>query len=760
MALTGAAFLTDLALVITVAAVATLICHRLRQPVIVGYLLAGVLISPAGPLPTVDAAELGTLAQLGIVFLMFGIGLEFRLQRLARAGWPAMGAALAGLGAFFLAALALGRFLGWSAGDALVLGAVLGISSTVIAAKAMHERGATGQRWHELALAILIAQDVLAVGILALLGSKPSGLDVLDVLGELGRLATFAIMALVLGLLVVPRLVNRLARERADEVLIVTLAALAVGVAVLALLLGFSPALGAFLIGAVVAEASEAWVAERRILPLRNLFTAVFFVSIGTLLDPDALLANWRLIAALGLLTVTLKVAVHFLAGALLGARPRDAFKAGLAVANVGEFSFVIAGLATGALAAVVLPATVALAIGSALWAPYLVKHGDALWAFGERRVPRSAQERFRAYEHRARARLQRARLPAELRHRATRTGMNAAAVVLLLLATSGASQAFASWVSVGGLTDRSLIMLPWLGGGILALPFAFNAARAAAGQHAPARARASAGLLLGTAAIVCSAFLVAGPFAMRALPPLPLLLLLLAAFLGAGVLLWESVSLLHGRVEQALEDALGGLAQGEERRAVLEQLRAEYRAGAQVETARVQPDTAAAGSTLRALNLRARTGATLLAVQRGGRTLVNPGPDFVLITGDALVLLGEPAQLDTARAALSEAPRWEEAEQPGMARIQLRAGSPLVGRTIAEGRLRERTGTTIIAVLRGPERLASPGPGLVLQEGDALVVMGALSELRRAEDLAGPEPASAPVSGASPTHGAERPNA
>jgi CPA2 family monovalent cation:H+ antiporter-2 len=760
VAVNGAQFLADLALVTGVAALATLLFHRLRQPIVLGYLVAGVLVGPHGPLGGLqDVASVSTLAQLGIVFLMFSIGLEFRVRRLARAGLPALGAAAVGALAVLVLVLLAGRALGWATADALVLGAILAISSTVIAAKAIQERGQHGQRWAELAMAILIAQDVIAIVILALLGAAGTRpVTLVDALGVLGRLASFAIAALVLGLLVVPRVVNRLARERADEVLVVTLAGLALGTAVLALLLGFSPALGAFLIGAVVAEASEAYAAEQRALPLRDLFTAVFFVSIGMLLDPAQLAASWRPVVALAALMVLAKVAVHAGAGFLLGARPRDAFKASLAVAQVGEFSLVIAGLglALGSVSGFVLPATVVLVIGSALWTPYLVGWADPLYDRVTRRLPPTWGPRAARYTAWAMARRRREWLRPAARRRAARGLLNAGAVLLILLATAGASQAFGQWVAVRGLTDRSVAMLPWLAGGVLALPFAFNAARAAQSPR-DGQARALDALLLAlTAVLMGFAFLVGAPLLLATLPPLPLMLLGLAAFLGASVVLWETMAALHRQVEQALERAMGGMLQGEEQRAVLDALRSEYRLGEAVEGARVRAGTVASGATIRGLEMRARSGATLLAVRRGGHTVVNPAPHFVLEAGDNLLLLGEPGQLERARALLlapaTHPPHGDE-DEPALAQILLDAASPLAGRRIAECGLRERTGATIVGVLRAGQQLPNPGADFVLAPGDVLLVVGVGPELRGAEALARApaEPRREPAEGAGP---------
>jgi monovalent cation:H+ antiporter-2, CPA2 family len=748
VAVTGANFLLDLALVTVVAAATTLLFHRLKQPVVLGYVLAGVLIGPHNPFGLPSPASIQTLAELGIVFLMFSIGLEFRLQRLARAGLPALGAALASMVVVAAATIAASGALGWSTGDALFLGAILAISSTVIAAKAMVETGQHGRRWADLAMGVLIVQDVAAIAILAVLGSGGGDLGVLDVLGLLGRIATFAMTALVLGLLFVPPLVNRLARARADEVLVVTLAGLALGVAALATFLGFSPALGAFLIGAVVAEASEPWLAEQRVHPLRDLFTAVFFVSIGMLLDPALLAAHWPAALGLGLLMVVLKVAFHAVPAFLLGAPPKEGFKASLAVAQIGEFSFVIAslGIALGVVSDFVLPVTVGIATASALWTPYFLRASDRAYDLLGGAAPQGLRAAALRYQEAMRHRAAQARLlDAAQRRLLGRAALNLGAVLLILLATAGVGDLVEAVVTVRGLTDKTLALLPWLAGGVLALPFAFNAglallalARRAVGPldaDAPGLNRTRAALLVGgSALLVFIAFLAAAPF----LPPLPLLLLSLAAFMGAAIVLWEFIVRLHARVADTLVQALGGEAQGDERLAVLDALREEYRWGLEVERFRVEAGTVAAVATVGGLDLRARTGATLVAVRRRGHTLVNPAPGFVFEAGDALLLLGDAAQLEKARELLAE-PAGDvhrHGEEPRFAQLRVEDTSPLAGQTLAGAALRERTGATIVGILRGGTRLASPGAATRIEPGDVLLVVGAEEELRSAAAL------------------------
>ena len=253
----GATFLQDLAIVMIAAALVTVLFHKLRLPVVLGYILAGVLIGPhVLPSPLIsDETTIKTLSELGIVFLMFSLGLEFSFRRLRKVGATALIAAPLEILLMIFVGYEIGQFFGWSRMDSLFLGAMISISSTTIIVKALQEAGLTKEPFAQVIFGILIVEDILAIVLLALLSgiAMTGALDAGDVADTLGRLGIFLVVAVVLGLLLVPRLVGWVTKFRSNEVLLVTVLGLCFGVSLLALKLGYSVALGAFIIGAVVA---------------------------------------------------------------------------------------------------------------------------------------------------------------------------------------------------------------------------------------------------------------------------------------------------------------------------------------------------------------------------------------------------------------------------------------------------------------------------------------------------------------------------
>lgn len=375
--------LADLALVLGVGALATVACERFRIPVVVGYLLAGLVVGPHVPIPLVaDAANVHILSELGVILLMFSLGVEFNLKKLLRSGPTAALVALIQGGFMAWAGYLAGRVLGWTALESIFAGAAVSISSTMIIARVFDGLKVRGPL-ADLVLSTLIVQDLLAILLLALLTAVGSGagLRVPDVLLTLGRLAAFLVLVTVLGRWLLPRTIRWIADAGSPETLLVAVMGLCFAYALLAAWAGYSVALGAFLAGMVVAESGRERQVERLVHPLRDLFVAVFFVSIGMQINPALLLPNGMGILVFGGLVLGGKVLSGALGGLLGGHSLRMSVRAGAALAQVGEFSFIIVALgeSLGVVGPAVFPVLAATCVGTTLATPALVQRSDQL---------------------------------------------------------------------------------------------------------------------------------------------------------------------------------------------------------------------------------------------------------------------------------------------------------------------------------------------------------------------------------------------
>jgi K+:H+ antiporter len=382
----------DLALAIVVAFLGGTLAHRFGQPVILGYLVAGVAIGPFTPGPTAGAHSVQVLAEIGVAFLMFALGAELSIGELRRIGRVAvLGGALQILCTIGLGPL-LAPVLGLTFAQGVFLGALLALSSTVVALKVLLERGELGALHGRVALGILIAQDLAVVPMVVLLPSVVGGGEgvLMDLAGPAIKAALVLIGAYVVGVRLVPIALKHAAVSRTRELFLLAVVGLALGTAVVTQFAGLSLAFGAFLAGLVVGESEYRAQVIAEVLPLRDLFASLFFVSVGMLIDPRVLLAQGVTIALVSSVVVVGKAAIVFAIVMLLGMPARVAVLAGLSLAQVGEFSFVLArvGVDRGAIPSGVFDLTLATALVTIVLAPSLMRAGSFILT-GLQRLPR-----------------------------------------------------------------------------------------------------------------------------------------------------------------------------------------------------------------------------------------------------------------------------------------------------------------------------------------------------------------------------------
>ncbi|WJF90973.1 cation:proton antiporter [Paraburkholderia bonniea] len=400
----GIGFIQDLAVVMAFAGIVTVLFHRLKQPVVLGYIAAGVIIGPYTPPFQLinDKQTIQTLGELGMVFLMFSLGLEFSLRKLFRVGATAIVAALSEIVLMLWIGYEIGSAFGWSSMDSLFLGAILAISSTTIIVKALSELGLKRERFAQLVFGILIVEDILAIAMLVLLtgiaqtGELSAGVAAVT----LGKLLLFMTVSLVVGILLVPRALNYVARSRSDEMLLVSVLGFCFGFCLLVMKLDYSIALGAFLIGAIIAESRHLHRIEHLIGPLRDVFSAIFFVTIGLMLNPRVLIDYAWPIAVITVAVVLGKIVSCGLGTFLAGKDGRTAMRVGMTVSQIGEFSFIIAslGLTLKVTSAFLYPIAVAVSALTTLFTPYLIRAADPLTKRLSQAMPRTVSNVFGLY--------------------------------------------------------------------------------------------------------------------------------------------------------------------------------------------------------------------------------------------------------------------------------------------------------------------------------------------------------------------------
>jgi len=400
----GIGFIQDLAVVMAFAGLVTVLFHRLKQPVVLGYIAAGVIIGPYTPPFQLihDQQTIQTLGELGVVFLMFSLGLEFSLRKLFKVGVTAIVAALSEIVLMLWIGYEIGSAFGWNSMDSLFLGAILAISSTTIIVKALSDLGLKRESFAQLVFGILIVEDILGIAMLVLLtgiaqtGQLSAGLAAIT----LGKLLLFMLVSLLAGVLVVPRALNYVARTRSDEMLLVSVLGFCFGFCLLVVKLDYSIALGAFLIGAIMAESRHLHRIEHLIAPLRDAFSAIFFVTIGLMLNPAVMLDYAWPIVVITLAVIVGKIVSCGLGTFLAGRDARTSMRVGMTVSQIGEFSFIIAslGLTLKVTSGFLYPIAVAVSALTTLTTPYLIRVADPLTRRLARTMPATLSNAFGLY--------------------------------------------------------------------------------------------------------------------------------------------------------------------------------------------------------------------------------------------------------------------------------------------------------------------------------------------------------------------------
>ncbi|ATN09801.1 cation/H(+) antiporter [Pseudomonas sp. FDAARGOS_380] len=573
-------FIQDLAVIMLVAGVVTILFHRFKQPVVLGYIVAGFIIGPHTPPFGLihDEDTIKTLAELGVIFLMFCLGLEFSLRKLFKVGATAFIAAFLEIVLMIWIGYEIGRWFDWSTMDSLFLGAILAISSTTIIVKALNDLKMKDQRFAQLIFGVLIVEDILGIGIIALLssiavsGTVSSG----EVFATVGKLSLFMIVALVIGILLVPRLLAYVARFESNEMLLITVLGLCFGFCLLVVKLEYSMVLGAFLIGAIMAESRQLIKIERLIEPVRDMFSAIFFVAIGLMIDPQILLQYAWPIAVITVAVVVGKMLSCGLGAFIAGNDGRTSLRVGMGLSQIGEFSFIIAalGMTLQVTSDFLYPVAVAVSAITTLLTPYLIRGADPLSLKIAAVMPKRMSRVFGMYGEWLRSiqpQGEGAMLAAMIRKIILQVGVNLALVIAIFFAGSFFAERIGGYLQ-GWVSDQSWQKaLIWGGALLVSLPFLIAAYRKLkalsmllaemsvkpemAGRHTQRVRRVIAELIPILSLLVI--FLLLAALSASILPTNKLLVLIAVVTAAVAAVLWRWFIRVHTRMQVALLETL-----------------------------------------------------------------------------------------------------------------------------------------------------------------------------------------------------------
>lgn len=573
-------FIQDLAVIMLVAGVVTVLFHRLKQPVVLGYIVAGFIIGPHTPPFGLihDEDTIKILAELGVIFLMFCLGLEFSLRKLFKVGATAFIAAFLEIVLMIWIGFEIGRWFGWNTMDSLFLGAILAISSTTIIVKALNDLKMKNERFAQLIFGVLIVEDILGIGIIALLsgiavsGTVSSG----EVFSTVGKLSLFMIVALVIGILLVPRLLAYVAKFESNEMLLITVLGLCFGFCLLVVKLEYSMVLGAFLIGAIMAESRQLLKIESLIEPVRDLFSAIFFVAIGLMIDPQVLIDYAWPIVVITLAVVLGKMLSCGMGAFIAGNDGRTSLRVGMGLSQIGEFSFIIAalGMTLQVTSDFLYPVAVAVSAITTLLTPYLIRAADPLSLKLGKVVPSRLARVLSLYGEWLRSiqpQGESAMLAAMIRRILLQVGVNLALVIAIFFSGGYFAGRIGSWLSEWVSDASQQKALIWGAALLLSLPFLIAAYRKLkalsmllaemgvkpemAGRHTQRVRRVIAEVIPLLSLLVI--FLLLSALSASILPTSELLLVIAVVAAVVVALLWRWFIRVHTRMQIALLETL-----------------------------------------------------------------------------------------------------------------------------------------------------------------------------------------------------------
>jgi CPA2 family monovalent cation:H+ antiporter-2 len=730
--------IADLGVILITAAFTTLIFKRLKQPVVLGYLIAGFFVSPHVPfMPNVvDTKSVSVWAEIGVIFLLFGLGLEFSFKKLAKVGKSAAIAALFEIITMSGVGYLLGQAFGWTKMDSIFLGAILSMSSTTIIIRAFEELGLKAKGFVSLVFGVLIVEDLAAMLILVILASiaSPDPTSVTHILSSTMRLGFVLLLWFLVGIYFVPVLLKKIKKYLSDETMLVVSIGLCLMMVILATKAGFSPALGAFVMGSILAETAEGGRIEHLMLPVRDLFAAVFFVSVGMMIDPAVLKNNIGIILMIIAVTVVGKLFGSGFGALLSGRSLKQSMQAGLSLAQIGEFSFLIAalGVTLQVTSDFLYPIVIAVSAVTTFTTPYMIKFSDPITTWLERRIPVLLRERLQRYEAVMANESEGSGLSLLWKVHGLKVLLNSVVVIAISLFVS--QIALPKIAEIAG-TDSWLRTIGCIVALGLSVPF-LRAIVMGASLHGRVREaevleklrRLHYGAL--SLRVIVTILLIAtivGQFANVQTVSGVVLLAVAAVF----VLLSRYSEPLYQTVENRFLANLNA-KEIEELSKINRPVLAPWDATL-VEFV-VSPHSPLIAKRLDESALKETTGATIAMIDRGGQRILAPDRSMMLLPYDHVSMIGTDEQLELARKKIEvEGPAVEPTNDSffGLDSMILTDGSRFIGKSIRECGLREEVSGLIVGIERDGARILNPDSTLRLQPNDRIWIVGDLSRIK-----------------------------
>ena len=738
----------DLALILTVAGIVTLVFKKLKQPLVLGYVVAGFMVSPHMPYlaSVVDTKDIKTWADIGVMFLLFSLGLDFSFKKILKMGASPVISTVTIIFCMMILGVTVGYLFGWSRMDCIFLGGMLAMSSTTIIYKAFDDLGLRQQQFAGLVMSVLILEDILAIVMMVMLSTIASGNGGGggQMVSSIIKIAFFLVLWFVVGIFAIPLFLRRMRKLMNNEVLLIVALGLCCAMAVLSSEVGFSSAFGAFVMGSILAETIEAEKIIKLVEPVKNLFGAIFFVSVGMLVDPEILL-NYALPIISLVLTILLGQAIFGSFSFMLGGESlKAAMKCGFSMAQIGEFSFIIAslGLSLGVISDFLYPVVVAVSVITTFLTPYMIRLATPAYNSLEKRLP---NRWVRSLNHLAMS-AQSGTEKSKWHRLLIAMGLNTLVYSILSAATIAVMFVFVlpsierlvphlnehwSWNAIAGLVTV-VVISPFLRAMVMKKNHSveFRALWDESNlNRIPLLFTVLVRIVIAVAFIfyICHHLSRFSNALMICIGLVAVLLIILSRWIKNQSIHMERLFMLNLRSRDIEAQVYGHKRPLYEGKLLDRDIH--------IADFEVPADSSWMGKTMKDLNLGRKFGIHVSSILRGSRRLNIPDGKDIIFPGDRLQVIGSDEQLAAFRRALETETLGEDDElekrEMRLRSMTISANSPFVGKTMQESRIRDEYNCMVVGLEEGEENLSQVSPTYRFQKGDIIWVVGEEESLR-----------------------------
>ena len=726
----------DLAAILGIAALATFIFRLTKQPVVLGYIVAGIIVGPFTPsiVSVGDVDSIKIWAELGVIFLMFALGLEFSFRRLARVGFSATLAVSFQILIMLFLGYYLGLYMNFSPLSSMFIGAMICISSTTIIIKTFGELGLNSKRFAELVYGRLIVEDLAAIIIIvALTGLATqesfSGIELLLTAGNMGLVVG---TWLVVGIFLVPRFVKAVRARGNDEMLLIMSLGLCLALVSVSVHFKYSAALGAFIMGSIIAETDDSHHIGTLLSPLKDVFGAIFFVSVGMLLNPTVIFENWQTVAVISCVIIVGKIFTVSLGSLLTGQTIRTSINTGFSMAQIGEFSFIIAavGLSYGGMDESLYPIIVACSLITTFTTPYLIKLAGPTASSLEKHLPQRLTLTHEAYIAWLQRQSSSSKVGAEFYIQLVRWGMNAILVVVFFIVSADKFLPLLKQ-KIPKLDGAQYVA--WLFTILSSAPFIWAMFNSFKSKKDEAFTKSSFRLRSLPKAKILSRFATVILIGAVSSKFIPTWLAILVCILLSSVLFFIFRNQIESYYRWFENSFLAGIstehANGKNSFKKPDHL---IPWNAHLAEVPVNQGCMLIGKTLAETKIREQFNVNLVVIRRGDKDISIPGAQERIFPNDILLCVGTDEDLEKFNETISESTEKNQTNPNTylLKPIEVPEGSDFDNLSIKDSKIRETFGCLVVGLERSGRRFISPGSDLVMQKHDLIWVVGDIKAL------------------------------